>query len=243
MYTKIVQKLKRFHHAQQFRPSWYGVFINPFYISRKGLSDAIERHSKSLQGKLLDVGCGTKPYKSFFHVEAYIGLELESEKARSKSSADIYYDGNKFPFQSECFDSVLCNQVLEHVFNPTEFLAEVNRVLHKKGILLLTVPFLWDEHEQPNDYARYSSFGLRSLLEASGFKILKHEKITTDIRSLFQLINAYIYKIISSKSKILKHINTILMHSVITILGIVFNVFTPKNEDVYLDQIIIAVKK
>jgi SAM-dependent methyltransferase len=67
--------------------------------------------------------------------------------------------------------------VLEHVFNPDDFLNEVNRVLKPSGKLLLTVPFVWDEHEQPYDYARYSSFGLRSLLEKHGFSIVKHEKV------------------------------------------------------------------
>ena len=58
----------------------------------------------------------------------------------------------------------MCNQVLEHVFNPDDFVREIARVLKPGGALLLTVPFVWNEHEQPYDYARYSSFGLRAFL-------------------------------------------------------------------------------
>jgi len=89
----------------------------------------------------------------------------------------------------------LCNQVLEHVFNPDAFLSEIYRVLKRDGKLLLTVPFVWDEHEQPSDYARYSSFGLKALLEKNGFRIIQHERIGADASILFQLINAYLYTV------------------------------------------------
>src|SRR3546814_6951319 len=56
-------------------------------------------------------------------------------------------------------------------------------------MLLLTVPFVWDEHEQPYDYARYSTFGLKSLLERNGFNVLTQKKLLADSSILFQLIN------------------------------------------------------
>ena len=65
--------------------------------------------------------------------------------------ADRSYDGKTFPFSDGEFDAVLTSEVLEHVFNPDEFLSEINRVLRDDGVLLLTVPFVWDEHEQPFD--------------------------------------------------------------------------------------------
>ena len=107
---------------------------------------------------MIDIGCGNKPYKNLFkHCKSYIGLEIESE---NKNSADFTYDGKNFPFEDETFDSAVCSEVLEHVFEPNQFLKEVNRVLKKNGLIILTLPFFWDEHEQPYDYARYTSFGL-----------------------------------------------------------------------------------
>ena len=67
---------------------------------------------------------------------------------RQRGEADYFYDGQSFPFKGGSFDVVLTNQVLEHVFNPDVFLSEIHRVLTPDGVLLLTVPFLWDEHEQ-----------------------------------------------------------------------------------------------
>ena len=104
-----------------------------------------------------------------------------------------------FPFESEQFDSVLCNQVLEHVFNPDFFISEISRVLKPSGKLLLFVPFVWDEHEQPNDYARYSSFALKFMLEKHGFRLISQIKTCADATIIFQLINAYLYKIFFQK--------------------------------------------
>ena len=132
--------------------------------------------------------------------------------------ADYYYDGKTFPFKESEFDSVVTNQVLEHVFNPDEFLSEINRVLKINGKLLLTVPFVWDEHEQPYDYARYSSFGLKSLLEKNGFEILDLRKSVNDYSVLAQLFNAYIYKI-TRRNIFIKNLALILVIAPVTIFG------------------------
>ena len=160
---------------------------------------------------------------------------------RSIKQADCFYDGKKFPFGVAEFDSVVTNQVLEHVFNPDEFLSEINRVLKTNGKLLITVPFVWDEHEQPYDYARYSSFGLKSLLEKQGFEIIKHHKSVNDFGVVIQLMNAYLYKMMH-RYTIIRQITKFTMCAVINILGIIISLVLPKNDDLYLDNIILARK-
>ena len=109
------------------------------------------------------------------------------------------------------------------------------------GKLLLTVPFVWDEHEQPYDYARYSSFGLKSLLEKCGFEIIEHHKSVNDFGVVIQLINGYIYKI-TKPIPLLRQLATITVCAVINILGIPISYILPKNNDLYLDNIILANK-
>ena len=172
-----------------------GIIFNPFYFSRRNLANSISKYSSHLNGKMIDVGCGRKPYQSLFRVDQYIGLDIDDEVNRQLGTADFLYDGKTFPFPSNEFDSVLCNQVLEHVFNPDEFLCEIFRIMKPGSKLLLTVPFVWDEHSQPFDYGRYTSFGLKHLLKQNGFKILKHEKLGSDITVIVQLVNAYLFKV------------------------------------------------
>ena len=161
---------------------------------------------------------------------------------RELGIADDLYDGTHFPYGDQCFDSALCNQVLEHVFNPDEFLSEINRVLKSGGKLLLTVPFVWDEHEQPYDYARYSSFGLKALLERNGFKILQHKKLADDATVLFQLINGYLFKLSQSWPRYVQLIFTCTIIAVINIFGVVIGKLLPHNPDLFLDHVVFAEK-
>lgn len=237
MIKNIILKI---FYKYSFNPKILGVFFNPFYLSRSYLYGEIYKNSGYLYGKLLDVGCGSMPYKNLFNVDEYYGLDIDNFATRNRGFADYYYDGRVFPFSSECFDSIFCSQVLEHVFNPIEFLNEIHRVLKPEGVLLLTVPFVWDEHEQPADFARYSSFGLLFLLEKNGFKILKHQKLGSDASILFQLANVYLFKIMQKWPRPLKFFLNVTLMAGINIFGVIFGKLLPNNPDLFLDQVVLA---
>jgi len=232
-------RLEAWIQEQDFNPGVLGLFINPFYFARKGLHQHVLALAPHVRGKILDVGCGSKPYQKFFDASEYIGLDIEGRNPQ----ADLHYNGKIFPFDSGEFDAVLTSQVLEHVFNPNEFLSEVNRVLRDDGVLLLTVPFVWDEHEQPFDYARYSSFGLRHLLDCHGFEVLEHRKSINDLSVICQLINAYIYKKTVTDSISLNLFFTIVLMAPFNFCGLVLGKVLPNNSDLYLDNIVLARKR
>lgn len=238
----MIKSLKTYYRKQMFFPGIFGLFINPFYFARKNLALALAKVSGSINGRLLDVDCGSKPYQSIFNVDTYRGLDLDTSISRDRGVADDFYDGTRFPYQNSCFDPALCNQVLEHVFNPNEFLSEINRVLKPEGKLLLTVPFVWDEHEQPHDYARYSSFGLKALLEKNKFEIIRHSKLAADATVLFQLINAYLYKVIKNWPRLANLLFTITIIAMINIFGVLAGKILPSNPDLFLDHIVLAEK-
>ena len=238
----MIKCLKAIYQRQTFFPGWLGIFVNPFYFARSGLHDAMTEFAPLLAGRLLDVGCGSKPYQTLFAVDTYIGLDIDSEISRQSGIADHHYDGITFPFADASFDSVLCNQVLEHVFNPDEFIREIVRVLKPGGKLLLTVPFVWDEHEQPYDYARYSSFGLRSLLGKQGLKIVNHIKIGSDASIIFQLVNAYLFKVTQGWPRLSKQLFTVSVMAFVNIMGLLFSRMLPDNPDLFLDNIVLAEK-
>ena len=235
-------KARVFYRRQTFFPGPLGVFVNPFYLARSALHQAMRDCAHALNGRLLDVGCGIKPYRSLFKVTEYVGLDIDSPVARQRGVADVFYSGQGFPFEARSFDAVLCNQVLEHVFNPDEFLAEIERVLRPGGKLLLTVPFVWDEHEQPWDYARYSSFGLKALLEKRGFRIVSHRKLRADVSVLFQLANAYLYKLAQGWPRPANLLFTATVMAALTVLGLLGARLLPDNPDLYLDHVLLAEK-
>jgi SAM-dependent methyltransferase len=131
------------------------------------------------RGRLLDVGCGDKPYEHFFrpHVTEYIGVERDvtfaATRAASRQRPDVTYDGHTLPFREASFDTVLSVQVLEHTPEPQRLLDEMARVLRPEGMLILTAPFSFRLHEEPHDYFRYSPHGLRVMLARSGLEVVE----------------------------------------------------------------------
>ncbi len=236
----MLDTLRNYFRKQQFAPTFLGVFLNPFYLARRELRREIEKASTALQSPLLDIGCGSKPYRDLFSFDGYIGVDIASETTKAQMRADVFYDGRRFPFRDGQFNSVLCNQVLEHVFTPDEFIREIRRVLAPGGRLLLTVPFVWDEHEQPFDYARYSSFGLKNLLERHQFKVTTHRKLLANAGVLFQLAAAYVFKVARPRNAWVRLAVTTLVISPISLLGVLAMTCLPRNQDLFLDQLVIA---
>lgn len=235
---------KQLLKKQDFNPGFLGIFTNPFYFARRNLYKYIKAISPRIKGKVLDVGCGTKPYRDLIDAAVYHGLEYsDSASGVEYKSQDFLYDGHKFPFNEAAYDCVICNEVLEHVFNADEFLSEINRCIKNSGKLLLTVPFVWDEHEQPGDFARYTSFGIRHLLEKHGFQVIELHKTANDVSVIFQLVNDYIYKILIGKNRTANRVAVNALCSIFNIIGIIFSVILPKNNDLYLDNIVLAEKK
>lgn len=218
------------------------MLVNPFYFARRGLRDGLREFFPQLTGEVLDVGCGRKPYRRFIPADRYVGLEIDTPASRARGKADAFYDGGRFPFADGEFAGVLCSQVFEHVFTPGEFLAEINRVLRPGGCLVLTVPFVWDEHEQPHDFARYSSFGLRSVLERAGFVVETQRKSTADGRVLFQLWNAYVYKVTLTRNRWVNLLAMLALMAPVNLLGVLLGWLLPANPDLYLDSIVLARK-
>jgi SAM-dependent methyltransferase len=236
----MLDSLKAYYLGQLMRPGLVGLFVNPFYFARRELLRAMQALAPELRGRVLDIGCGTRPYENLTAAKEYVGLELDTPENRQNKKADVFYDGRALPFPDGSFDAVICNQVLEHVFEPDAFVREIARVLRGGGRLLLTVPFVWDEHEQPRDFGRYSSFGLSALLARNGLRVLRQEKTAADVKALFQLVNAYLYKITVTRSAYLNLIVALVLMAPVNLLGSVLAWVLPRNADLFLDNVVLA---
>lgn len=240
----MMTKIRTYVKKQAFHPTLSGIFLNPFYIARINLLKNINKMAHHFHdGYLLDVGCGRKPYESLFNVTSYIGLDVAGGGHDDDAkSADIYYDGKVFPFRDSFFDYVISNQVLEHVFEPGKFMEEIYRILKPDGLLLITVPFVWDEHEIPYDYGRYTSFGLNYLISKNGFDIIEQHKSGGYVDTLAQMFSSYIYSIFLTKNQYLNVLLSMFLCSPISIGGLLISKIVPKNRNLYLDNIILARK-
>jgi SAM-dependent methyltransferase len=144
-------------------------FLPAFYARRD-----IHRDGSGLRGRLLDLGCGNQPYRSFLPPEVeYVGLDYPPTQAalHLEVQPEIYGDARNLPFADQSFDAALCFQVLEHVDRPETVIREIGRVLKPGGLGLISAPFCYNLHMEPYDFFRFSPYGLRDLLEKNGFRV------------------------------------------------------------------------
>lgn len=162
---------KRLERLPRYVPHWIKrkVEVNVYHLydfmEEAGLSTAPE-------ARVLDAGAGQGRFKPEFAHTRYVGVDLAvGDVAWDYSGLDVISNLVRLPFDRNTFDVVVCAQVLEHVTEPLRVLQEIGRVLKPGGRILLSAPQSWHQHQQPHDYYRYTSFGLRYLLGQAGLKV------------------------------------------------------------------------
>lgn len=167
-----MKKLKRaafFLRHTPLHPQWM-VFRN---------DRSNRRHSiDHLRGRVLDVGCGNGWVAEMLAADCYyIGFDYPITVTKGYTGKpDVMGTATQLPFREETFDSVALLDVLEHLAIPNLALHEISRVLKSGGRLVLQVPFLYPLHDVPQDYQRWTHWGLERMLQVHGFSIIEQRR-------------------------------------------------------------------
>jgi SAM-dependent methyltransferase len=137
----------------------------PGWSVRKPLADWLRAEGANAAGKrVLDVGCGLKPYYPFFAGAAeYVGVDVQENP-----HADLHGPIEALPVEDGSFDIVLCTQVLEHVDDPPLAIRELHRVTAPGGRVLASTHGTMVYHPNPVDHWRWTHTGLERLFDANG---------------------------------------------------------------------------
>jgi SAM-dependent methyltransferase len=134
---------------------------------------AAARAATPAGARVLDAGAGEGRFRRYFAHARYIGVDSAvGDPGWDYSALSALGDLTRLPFADGSFDAALCTTVLEHVREPRAVLAEIARVLRPGGALYVSVPQSFHQHQKPHDYFRYTSFGLRYLLDGAGLPIV-----------------------------------------------------------------------
>jgi len=101
------------------------------------------RLAKSLNGLTLDLGCGIGDFL-LYHSNC-IGADIDIGNISFCNKLNlraIHIDSNILPFADSYFDSLIMDNVIEHIDDPTSILSESKRVLKVFSRMIIGVPCL-----------------------------------------------------------------------------------------------------
>jgi len=142
----------------------------------RALFGAILRHGG---GAVLDVG-GWDFFESIKRKGARYDswTSLENDPTRMLKLDDpafrlVYGDGCALGFRDESFDTVLCLQVLEHVFEPIRMVEEIGRVLKTGGKAVFLIPQTSTTHLAPHYHQNLSRYWIARAMPRAGLEIVE----------------------------------------------------------------------
>lgn len=132
------------------------------------------RLSNYLSGRILDIGCGIGDFLSY--CPGAIGVDINPEAVewcRRKGMDARLMRIDQLPFESESFNGVVLDNVLEHLLSPTRLLGEVHRILCCSGRFIVGVPGARGYSSDPDHKVYYDESRLDGVLGNAGFGKLK----------------------------------------------------------------------
>ena len=133
-----------------------------FITAHKLVLDATVRSSlRNLKGRTLVVGVGLEDYSLLIPSASELIATDVIETPRVNTVADAH----DLPFSDTSFGSYVAIEVLEHLGSPKQAANEIHRVLEPGGVAILSIPFLFRVHSDPNDFQRLTKSGLQKLFE------------------------------------------------------------------------------
>jgi ubiquinone/menaquinone biosynthesis C-methylase UbiE len=144
------------------------------------------------KGQLLDVGCGIGEILGYY--QNSIGVDINSACVNYCKSIGLkakVMKSDKLPFKNEKFDTVMFDNVLEHIDNPTKIIKEIYRVMKKNSYLLVGVPGKKGFSYDPDHKIFYDKKKLKQTFKDNNFKFVKN--FYTPFKSSFLNNNARQY--------------------------------------------------
>lgn len=149
--------------------------ISPLNYSyrRRMIDEDLNKHSRSIKGTVVDVGGRKLKHKGFFRIPAEKIKEIITVNIEKNIGADIIASAEKIPLAADSAETVIMTEVLEHLQNPKEAIKEAARLLKPGGHIIISAPFLYPIHADPDDYQRLTASWFRQTLAENNLEIME----------------------------------------------------------------------
>jgi SAM-dependent methyltransferase len=163
--------------ARRFVPQWLFRKLDPFEAAIQDFVAEVAASTRS-GSAVLDAGAGECRFRPKFRHAFYVGVDFGlGDPSWDYSGLDVIGRLEELPFSNETFDRVLSTVVLEHTPEPAAVIREFYRVLRHGGSVHLVVPHMWEEHQKPYDFFRFTSNGMRYLMEKAGLRVKRVDPV------------------------------------------------------------------
>lgn len=203
-------------------------YYKSYYTQREPYTmEAIGDNSRVLQlldwvnelvpvgGKVLDVGCGDMFLSTKITDRDWTGIDINIEKAKGKAVVQDLMQ-TPYPFEAGSFDGVVLSEVAEHVWDMRVIHREVNRLLKRGGVYLVTTPnfnyidhymmqfqqLLWqpDTHPHTAEHIRqYNYVTHEKHLKDAGFEVIDVAGMDTQYSIFMQDARRYLKWLFTEK--------------------------------------------
>ncbi|MFS8616235.1 MAG: methyltransferase domain-containing protein [Solitalea sp.] len=168
--------------------------VRSIMLTRK--QKLIEQYSREMQGKLLDIGCGTGYFIGHMQQAGWEvhGAEPDpdarklAEKRVGQPLSDVE---ELFRLAGDSVDVVTMWHVLEHVDQPAAYLEQIHSLLRAGGYFFAAVPNHlsydariykehWAAYDVPRHLWHFSPEAIRKLTESHGFRLVGKHRMPFD---------------------------------------------------------------
>jgi len=122
-----------------------------------------------MKGRVLDVGGKSVLTRGNFVPPKEACTKWEYVNIDKNTNPDYLCEASNIPLNDLSIDCLLLCEVLEHVSNPELTIKEAFRLLNKGGTCIISMPFLYPIHADPNDYQRWTNVKINKILKDCGF--------------------------------------------------------------------------
>jgi 2-polyprenyl-3-methyl-5-hydroxy-6-metoxy-1,4-benzoquinol methylase len=169
-----------------------------------GILSSLKKIKVTKKSQILDAGCGSgyimgelskKEYENLWGFDfSSSGISLARKELSNIANRfeihDVYKKDLPIKFPKKDYNAVLSSEVIEHLYDPNMYLANINHWLKKDGYLIITTPYhgylknliiallgKWDSHHttdwEGGHIRFFSKKSLCAMLSENGFEPLK----------------------------------------------------------------------
>lgn len=153
-----------------------------FYLDRFLLQTPFSGDVLDIGGKKGNKRGSFRPPLSEVQSWRYVNIDPDSQP-------DYRCSAEHIPLPDASVDTILMCEVLEHLQKPEEAITESHRLLKPGGRLILSVPFLFPIHADPDDYQRWTPAKIRRVLEQTGYSEIDIQPMGSVFAVIFDLLD------------------------------------------------------